>query len=98
MGATRESSCSVGIFAAWPCGAAACIERGDGIYACVSPGIRTVAHIIASKYRSVAPENLWFGFMATSAIDRPLEPGQSIEHACAHRFTSVHDMRIRSLT
>jgi hypothetical protein len=54
-------------------------------------------HIIASRYRKFAPKNSSFGFMATYGLDGPLEPDESIEHACAYRFISVQDVRVRFL-
>src|SRR6266576_509305 len=85
MGATRESSWSDGIFAAWSCGGAACAERG-AIYADVSPGRMAIVQTITSRYRKVALKTFRLGFMATSTLDHPLAPNESIKHACAHRF------------
>jgi hypothetical protein len=63
MGATRESSWSGGIFAAWPCGAAACVESGDGKDANVSPGAMAIVQTTTSRYRKVTLKNFRFGFM-----------------------------------
>src|SRR6478672_9084356 len=59
MGATRESSWSGGIFAAWLCGEGACAGRGEGIYANVSPGTMAIVQTIISRYRKLAPETFF---------------------------------------
>src|SRR5580765_5356727 len=89
MGATRESSWSGGIFAAWSCGEAACAERGDGIVASVSPGTMAIVQTTPSRYRKVAAKNLRLGFMASSALDRPFQLDESIEHEHAHSFCNL---------
>ena len=56
------------------------------MYANESPGRITNVHIITSRYRKFAPKNSRFGFIATYGLDGPLEPVESIEHACAYSF------------
>src|SRR4029450_6588124 len=97
MGATRESSWSGGIFAAWSCGEAACAEGGDGMYANESPGTMAIVKTVTSTHRKVGPPNFRFGFMAASALDRPLEPGEALEHVCS-RTHNLHNVRSARFT
>src|SRR6267378_6618828 len=58
MGATRESSCSGGIFGAW---ALDCEGSGDGVDNSVSPGTMATATTMADNVRRLLPKERRFG-------------------------------------
>src|SRR4051794_7255558 len=80
MGATRESSCSGGIWAASPAADDAGAEDCCGAYARLSPGTSVIAHRIATRDLTFAPFRS--GFMTTSlmswqnccGLGKPLRP------------------------
>jgi hypothetical protein len=46
----------------------------------VSPGAMAMAQTIAIMYLKVSLKNFRIGFMATPAVDWPVQPDESIEH------------------
>src|SRR6185436_19341976 len=90
MGATRESSCSGGILAAWPLCDDAGVDDCCSAYARCSPGTRVIVQRIATKDLHVSP--IRSGFIITSPPSScslsvgPIEEKRCGSKACGFTF------------
>jgi hypothetical protein len=67
------------------------------MYASESPGTMAIVQTTTSTHRKVGPQNFRFGFIAASALDRPLEPDEPLEHGYS-RIHNLHNVRSARFT